>query len=396
MTTGNNERILGLRQDYREQNNLIYKPAFLGDASGNYIDPNFPGYVIIRELTSNGLSQPRRAFLPANLSLVLKAGAPIKLGRDEFAREVILGADSNNTLNAGINTVYTVQNTSTGSTTQGLVETLRCVAQSVPSLVVTVKGWTITTASGYTEFPGSTIDLTSHVPSSGNMRYVVVAVKSDYATLEATDSTPRLSSDLPLGPADVSEAVALLSVNSTSVWAIKLVGDQTEITQQSIDNDGKDLRQLVNTTASNDVVGPASSTDNAVVRFDGTTGKLVQNSGVIIDDSNNVTIPGRTITQSGHTVKVRVVTAAGAVTVTTADYLICINKTVGAATTVNLPASPTAGDIYIIKDKKGDAATNNITLTPAAGNIDGAGTYVMNINRQSVMVIYDGSEWSVN
>lgn len=40
---------------------------------------------------------------------------------------------------------------------------------------------------------------------------------------------------------------------------------------------------------SGDVVGPASSTDNAVARFDTTTGKLLQNSGVTIDDSNNVT-----------------------------------------------------------------------------------------------------------
>lgn len=37
-----------------------------------------------------------------------------------------------------------------------------------------------------------------------------------------------------------------------------------------------------------DFVGPASSTANAVVRFDGTTGKLGQNSTVIIDDSGNV------------------------------------------------------------------------------------------------------------
>ena len=37
-----------------------------------------------------------------------------------------------------------------------------------------------------------------------------------------------------------------------------------------------------------DVVGPASSTDNAIARYDGTTGKLVQNSGIIVDDSNNV------------------------------------------------------------------------------------------------------------
>ena len=37
------------------------------------------------------------------------------------------------------------------------------------------------------------------------------------------------------------------------------------------------------------VQGPASATDNAVARFDGTTGNLIQNSGVIIDDSDNVT-----------------------------------------------------------------------------------------------------------
>jgi len=41
--------------------------------------------------------------------------------------------------------------------------------------------------------------------------------------------------------------------------------------------------------AAGDVIGPASATDNAVARFNLTTGKLIQNSGVIIDDSNNVT-----------------------------------------------------------------------------------------------------------
>lgn len=41
-----------------------------------------------------------------------------------------------------------------------------------------------------------------------------------------------------------------------------------------------------------DVVGPASSTDNAVARYDGTTGKIIQNSGVLIDDSNNLSTSG--------------------------------------------------------------------------------------------------------
>lgn len=44
---------------------------------------------------------------------------------------------------------------------------------------------------------------------------------------------------------------------------------------------------------SGDVVGPASATDNAIARFDTTTGKLIQNSGVTIDDSNNLTLPAQ-------------------------------------------------------------------------------------------------------
>lgn len=42
--------------------------------------------------------------------------------------------------------------------------------------------------------------------------------------------------------------------------------------------------------AAGDVVGPASSTDNAVARFDGTTGKLLQNSSFAVNDSGEVTV----------------------------------------------------------------------------------------------------------
>ena len=38
-----------------------------------------------------------------------------------------------------------------------------------------------------------------------------------------------------------------------------------------------------------DVTGPASSTDNAIARFDSTTGKIIQNSTVTVaDDGSNV------------------------------------------------------------------------------------------------------------
>ena len=52
--------------------------------------------------------------------------------------------------------------------------------------------------------------------------------------------------------------------------------------------------------ASGDVVGPASATDNAVVRFDGTTGKLVQNSVVTIADSTGDVAGVGALTASGN------------------------------------------------------------------------------------------------
>ena len=39
-----------------------------------------------------------------------------------------------------------------------------------------------------------------------------------------------------------------------------------------------------------DVIGPSSSADNAVARFDTTTGKLIQTSGIILDDSPTATL----------------------------------------------------------------------------------------------------------
>ena len=45
----------------------------------------------------------------------------------------------------------------------------------------------------------------------------------------------------------------------------------------------------VGATGAGDVNGPVSSTDNALTRWDGTGGDTTQDSGVIIDDSDNVT-----------------------------------------------------------------------------------------------------------
>jgi hypothetical protein len=109
-----------------------------------------------------------------------------------------------------------------------------------------------------------------------------------------------------------------------------------------------------------------------------------------IDTGTTGKLPGNRLSSS-----VRVVTAAGSVTVTTADYLVIINKTVPAATIVGLPATPTAGDTYIVKDGRGDAWLNNITVTPSAGTIDGLPSYVIGIGYGGVTFVYNGTQWNV-
>ncbi len=125
-------------------------------------------------------------------------------------------------------------------------------------------------------------------------------------------------------------------------------------------------------------------------------------NGTIADDTDlalkaNAASPiftGTTTLSGGQKINTRVVTAAGAITITSADYLVVVNKASGAATVVNLPAGVT-NTVFIIKDGKGDALVNNITLTPASGNIDGSSTYVLNTNYSSATIVYNGTEWSI-
>lgn len=83
-------------------------------------------------------------------------------------------------------------------------------------------------------------------------------------------------------------------------------------------------------------------------------------------------------------------------TVVAADVIIWINPLVpGPSTVVLVPSNQVTGQIFYIKDKRGDAFTNNITLNPGANTIEGQSSFVMNRDRQSTMVSWNGTEWSI-
>jgi hypothetical protein len=88
------------------------------------------------------------------------------------------------------------------------------------------------------------------------------------------------------------------------------------------------------------------------------------------------------------------VLTSGSPTLGNCGNVLVVNKTVGGATAVTLPASA-SGCVYVVKDGKGDANTNNITITPTSGLIDGAGTKVLNTSYGKVTVIFDGTNWDI-
>jgi hypothetical protein len=75
---------------------------------------------------------------------------------------------------------------------------------------------------------------------------------------------------------------------------------------------GSDFVKVASSLGTGDVVGPASATDNAIARFDGTTGKLIQNSAVTVADTTG-DITG------GKYNKVTVTAPATSATLTIAD-----------------------------------------------------------------------------
>lgn len=93
-----------------------------------------------------------------------------------------------------------------------------------------------------------------------------------------------------------------------------------------------------------DVIGALSSTDNAIARFDGTTGKLIQNSGVVIDDSGNAVFAGKIIPN------IQTITSSASITPNAnTDTQVSITA-LAVAATINTPSgTPVDGQKLIIR-----------------------------------------------
>jgi len=95
------------------------------------------------------------------------------------------------------------------------------------------------------------------------------------------------------------------------------------------------------------VSGPVSSTDNAITRWNGIGGNSIQDSGLILDDSNNLTFPTasaiRTNTSAGNTLLLQAYDVDGAAYVTFGTL------TANNTPTFDLNTSTTLGTAYVYR-----------------------------------------------
>lgn len=107
-----------------------------------------------------------------------------------------------------------------------------------------------------------------------------------------TGANRRIIKDITIFNGDTASKTIIIkydnnAVQRTLVKVTLAVGD-TYTTDGTFDANGN-LKQ--STTSGGDVVGPASATDNAITRFDLTTGKLIQNSLVTVADDGAFLAP---------------------------------------------------------------------------------------------------------
>ena len=156
----------------------------------------------------------------------------------------------------------------------------------------------------------------------------------------------------------------------------------------------------VETNGSGSLISISSTASVVNTVFDGSNAAIITGAGTLrfgglsfFGSSSGINTTTQVpLVSSNDAVKV-ITPGAYPYTVLPQDAFIIVDSS--AARTINLTASPPTGQRVTIKDNVGSAAANNITITPAAGNIDGAASYVINVNYGSVDLVYNGTQWNV-
>ena len=132
--------------------------------------------------------------------------------------------------------------------------------------------------------------------------------------------------------------------------------------------------------AGGDVAGPASSTDNAVARYDSTTGKIIQDSHLYVADTSGFSQYGGTSSSFPALLPRSVISVNFTVTIanpgvfTSTAHGLSIGDPVGLTTTGALPTGLAIGPIYFVHATSFTANTFTLSATLGGVTIQTSGT----------------------
>jgi hypothetical protein len=112
-------------------------------------------------------------------------------------------------------------------------------------------------------------------------------------TASTVPTTGQLSSgELAVNMADkkvyINNGTAVVQVGAGNLTGLGDTNISSPTNGQGLSYNSSTGKWVNSNAGTGDVAGPASATDNALVRFDGTTGKLIQNGTVTQDDNGNL------------------------------------------------------------------------------------------------------------
>ena len=225
---------------------------------------------------------------PSSVTLTNATGLPVSTGISGLGTGVatLLATPSSANLAAAV-----TDETGSGSLVFATSPTLVTPALGTPSSATLTNATGLPVSTGISGL-GTGVATFLATPSSSNL---IAAVTDETGTGSLVFATsPTLVTPILGTPtsATLTNATGLpLTTGVTGTLPIANGGTGTSspaiVAGTNITVSGTWPNQTINSTASGsgDVAGPASATDNALVRFDSTTGKLIQNSVVTVADT---------------------------------------------------------------------------------------------------------------
>lgn len=157
----------------------------------------------------------------------------------------------------------------------------------------------------------------------------------------------------------------------------------------SVISSGNQIEVVFPVATSGTIVGPGSSTDNALVRWDGTAGVSIQNSNAILTDAGDLTLAGDATLE--RVLQPQVTVTASYQEIADNQYMVLASG----ADTLVLPPSPVVGQTHVVKDAGGNAFASNISVLASGSTVDGQASVSLVNNYEALGFIWNGDGWSI-